>query len=57
MTEIKLDCSLRGIRHDWKRREARYEERHRMRSTQSAGFFWRCERCGKETDTDERPAD
>jgi hypothetical protein len=53
MAETKLDCSLRGMKHDWRRREERYS-RH---STQPAGFYWRCERCGKETDTDERPAD
>ena len=52
MADIKLDCEVRGIPHDWHRREARYSPH----STQSAGFYWKCERCDKETDTDAKPA-
>jgi len=25
-------------------------------SMQSAGFYWKCARCGEETDTDKKPA-
>jgi len=46
-----LDCQLRGLKHDWRRREERYS----FYSTQSAGFYWKCERCGKETETDKKP--
>ena len=47
------DCEARGIKHQWKRRPEWYSQY----STQPAGYFWRCERCGKETDTDQKPAD
>jgi hypothetical protein len=46
------DCTERGIPHDWRR----HEERYSIYSTQSAGFYWRCDRCGKETDTATKPA-
>jgi len=46
-----LDCELRGLKHDWQRREARYSPY----STQSAGFYYKRARCGKETDTDKKP--
>jgi len=52
MANIKVDCEVREIQHDWRRREARYSPH----STQSAGFYWKCERCDKETDTDAKPA-
>lgn len=47
----KIDCELRGAKHEWKQREARFS----IYSTQSAGFYWKCERCDKETDTDVKP--
>lgn len=47
----KTNCVLRGIPHDWRQREARFS----IYSTQSAGFYWKCERCDEETDTATKP--